>query len=101
MKSQFTVHNQQYEVALEKKERGEEDKFNPYGVTVTGQPGGAVEGTCQLTDRAIELAEEKAAAEGVSAGDLLARACGRSLASELVIRKLKPGFSFVVDYRWL
>jgi len=101
MKSQFTVHNQQYEVTLEKKERGEDDKFNPYAATVNGQPGGAVEGTCQITDRAIELADDKAASEDASAGDLLASACGRAITSELVIRKLKPGFSFVVDHRWL
>ena len=100
MKSKFTVKNQEYELALEKKERGEEDKFNPYGVTVSGQPGGTIQGTCQITDAALEAAMEQAAG-GASAGDLLAEACGRSIASELVLRKLKPDFSFVVDYRWV
>ena len=101
MRSKFTVKNQQYEVVLEKKERGEDDKFNPYGATVSGQPGGAVAGTCQVTDAALEAADESAADGGASPDDLLAQACGRSIASELVIRKLKADFSFVVDYRWL
>ena len=100
MKSKFTVKNTQYEVALEKGERGEEDKFHPFTATVTGQEGGAVRGVCQLTDRALEAATEQASG-GKSADDLLAEACGKSIASELVIRKLKPDFSFVVDYRWL
>lgn len=100
MKSKFTVKNKQYEVALEKGERGEEDKFHPFNATVTGQEGGAVHGVFQLTDRALEAASEKAAG-GNSADDLLAVACGKSLASELILRKLKPDFSFVVDYRWL
>lgn len=98
MKSTFTVKKQAYELALEKKERGEEDKFNPYSATVSGQPGGTVHGTCQVTDAALEAASDKG---GERAGDLVAEACGKSIASELVIRKLKPDFSFVVDYRWL
>jgi hypothetical protein len=100
MKSKFTVKKQDYEIALEKGERGEEDKFHPFTATVTGQAGGAVQGICQITDRAIEAAAEKAT-DGACADDVLATACGKSLASELVIRKLKPDFSFVVDYRWL
>jgi len=100
MKAKFTVKNRQYEVVLEKAERGEEDKFHPFRATVTGQEGGAVNGTCQLTDRALEAAGEKATG-GASADDVLANACGKSIASELFIRKLKPDFSFVVDYRWL
>ena len=101
MKSKFIVKNQEYEVALEKNERGEKDKFNPYSAEVSGQPDGPVQGICQITDAALEAADEKAVAGGASAGDLVAEACGKSIASELVIRKLEPGFSFVVDYRWL
>lgn len=97
MKSKFTVKDREYEVAIEKKDRGEEDKFNPYGATVSGQPGGNVQGTCQVTDAALEAAQAK----GGNAADHLAEACGKSIASELVIRPLKPDFSFVVDYRWL
>ncbi len=100
MKSKFTVKDRKYELALEKGERGEEDKFHPFTATVTGQEGGAVRGICQLTDRALEAANEKAKGDA-SAADVLAAACGKSIASELVIRKLKPDFSFVVDYRWL
>ena len=101
MRSKFTVQDTQYEVVLEKKERGEGDKFNPYGATVSGQASGNVAGTCRITDDALKLAEERTRAENVSSGDLLARACGKSLASELVIRKLASDFSFVVDHRWL
>ncbi len=101
MKSKFTVQDTQYEVVLEKKERGEKDKFNPYGATVSGQPSGNVAGTCRITDDALKLAEERSGSENLSSGDLVARACGKSLASELVIRKLEPDFSFVVDHRWL
>ena len=101
MKSKFTVQSQEYEVVLEKKERGEEDKFNPHRATVSGQPDGPVQGSCQITDAALEAADKKATGGGASAGDLVAEACGKSIASELVIRKLKPDFSFVVDYRWV
>ena len=99
MKSKFTVKSHEYEVALEKNERDEEDKFNPYRATVTGQSDGPVQGICQITDAAIEAADKNATSGG--AADLLAEACGKSIASELVIRGLKPDFSFVVDYRWL
>ena len=101
MKSTFSVKDTSYEITLEKKERGEGDKFNPYTARVSGQPGGVVEGTCQITDDALKAADELASSGGTSAGDLLAMACGKSLASELVIRKLQPEFSFVVDHRWL
>ncbi len=100
MQSKFTVKSHEYEVALEKSERGEEDKFNPYRATVTGQADGPVQGTCQITDAALEAADKSATSGGATTGDLLADACGKSLAAELVIRKLKPDFSFVVDYRW-
>lgn len=101
MKSTFTVQNKQYEITLEKKERAEGDKFHPYVARVSGQSDGVVEGTCQITDDALKEADELASSGGASALDLLAKACGKSLASELVIRKLEPEFSFVIDHRWL
>lgn len=101
MKSTFKVRDHEYQVVLEKRERGEGDKFNPYAATVTGQAAGPVSGTLQLTDSALEAASQKAPSEATAAEELLARACGRSLASEVLIRDLKPDFSFVVDHRWL
>jgi hypothetical protein len=101
MKSKFRVRDREYEVVLEKRAKGEADKFEPYGATVSGQPGGSVAGTLQFTPETIAAAEKKAAGKGESLGDLLARASGRSLAAEVVIRKLKPEFSFVIDHRWL
>jgi hypothetical protein len=103
MRSKFKVRDKEYEVVLEKRERAEADKFEPYGATVTvsGQAGGAVKGTLQFTPETIAAAEKQAAGKGESVGDLLARASGRSLAAEVLIRKLKPDFSFVVDHRWL
>lgn len=97
MKTSFKVRGKDYEAVIEKRERGEGDKYNPYGVTVTGQPGGSISGTLQLTDSALEAAQKK----GGDANGALASACGRSIAAELVIRKLKPDFSFIVDHRWV
>ena len=101
MKTTFQVRDRQYELSLEKRERAEGEKFNPFEITVSGQDGGSVTGTMQMTDDTLKDAEDKAASEGISSEALLGRACGRSLAAELVIRKLKPGFSFIVDHRWL
>ena len=101
MKTTFKVREQEYSVELTKKERAEEDKFNPYAAKVSGQAGGDIQGLMQITDAAIEMASEKASSGGSSEDDVFAKACGRSLASELLIRKLKPEFSFVLDYRWL
>lgn len=101
MKTTFKVRDKQYELSLERREKGEEDKFNPFTVTVSGQAGGPVTGTMQLTDEVLKKAEEETDSSSESAEALLARACARSLAAELVIRKLKPDFSFIVDHRWL
>lgn len=101
MKTTFQVHDRNYELSLEKRERAEGDKFNPYEITVSGQDGGPVTGTMQITDDTLKDAEEKASSEGTTAEALLAQACAHSLRAELVIRKLKPGFSFIVDHRWL
>ena len=101
MKAIFKVRDTEYTATLSKTEKGEEDKYNPYQVVVSGQLGGDVHGELQVTDEALKLADELAADNGSSTDVLLAEACGRSLAAELVIRKLHLGFSFVVDYRWL
>ena len=101
MRSTFIVKDCEYEIALEKLERSEGDKFNPYSVLVSVQGDTKLQGTCQVTDEALKMVGEQATAIGTSAGELLAQACAKSLASELVIRKLKPEFSFVVDHRWI
>lgn len=101
MRSKFNVGNREYEVVLEKRPRAEGDKFEPYGATVSGQPGGPVSGTLKLTPELVAAAEKKASESGTSSGDLLAQAGGRALAAEVLIRKLKPDFSFIVDHRWL
>lgn len=101
MRTKFTVRDREYEVVLEKRERGEAEKFQPFTATVSGQPGGPVRGTMQFTPEAYEAARKKASEGGTSEDELVARASGRSLASEVLIRKLKPEFSFVVDHRWL
>lgn len=97
MKTSFKVRGKAYEAVIEKRERGEGDKHHPYHVTVSGQPGGDVSGTLQLTDSALEAAQKK----GSDSDQALASACGRSITAELVIRKLKPDFSFIVDHRWV
>lgn len=96
MKTTFRVRDKEYELTLSRREPGEEDKFHLFAAIVSGQPGGPVTGQLQLTDEAIKKAEEQDSPERA-----LARACARSLASEVLIRKLEPDFSFVVDHRWL
>lgn len=100
MKATFTVKGRQYEVSIDKRERAEDDKHNPFSGSVSGQDGGAVQGSFQVTDGAIAAAEELAQSGSASAESLLATACGKAVAAELVIRKLRPDFSFVVDHRW-
>jgi hypothetical protein len=101
MKTTFQVRDRQYELSLDKRERAEGEKFNPFEITVSGQTDGAVTGTVQFTDDTLKDAEEQASSEGTTADALLAQASARALSAELVIRKLKPGFSFIVDHRWL
>jgi hypothetical protein len=101
MRTTFTVRNRKYELALEKREPGEGEKNHPYTATVSGQNGGSVRGTLQLTPGALEAAQKIVAAKGVSMDDLLVSAGARALAAEVLIRKLKPEFSFIVDHRWL
>lgn len=101
MRTTFTVRNRKYELILEKREPGEGEKNHPYTATVSGQNATPVRGTLQLTPGALEAAQKIAAAKSVSVDDLLAPAGARALAAEVLVRKLKPDFSFVVDHRWL
>jgi hypothetical protein len=101
MKTKFKVRDKEYDVVLERRAKGEGDKFEPFTATVSGQPQGPVKGTMQFTPEALEAAQKKAAADGTSLDELLVHASARSIAAEMVIRKLKPDFSLVVDYRWL
>lgn len=101
MRTTFKVRERDYDLVLERRQRGEGDTFQPFGVTVSGQPGGPVSGTLQLTDSLIQTADKTATSKESSAEELVTKACVRSIASELSFRKLKPDFSFVVDHRWL
>lgn len=103
MKASFKVREEEYQAEIRPADTpaSEDEKFKLYSVAVGGPGEGAVEGTLKLTLRAIEVAGERAATEGGSAEELLALGCARSLAAEVLIRKLKPEFSFVVDHRWI
>jgi len=101
MTTTFKVRDKEYRLEVSPAEKPEGEKFELYRGTLAGQDGGPVSGTFKLTAKAIELAREKASKESSAPDQLLARACGRSLASEILIRKLKPDFSFVVDHRWV
>jgi hypothetical protein len=101
MRTTFTVRNRKYELVLEKRQPGEGEKNHPFTASVSGQNGSPVRGTLQFTPGALDSGQKMAAAKGVSIDDLLASAGGRALTAEVLIRKLKPDFSFVVDHRWL
>ncbi len=101
MRTTFTVRNRKYELVLEKREPGEGEKNHPYTATVSGQNGSPVRGTLQFTAGALDAAQKMAAAKSGSIDDLLASAGGRALAAEVLVRKLKTDFSFIVDHRWL
>jgi hypothetical protein len=101
MKTTIEVRGKQYQIELGRPEKPEGEKFNLCPVRVQGQEGGEVRGTLKVTDLARERAKERASREGGNEDDWLARACGRSLAAEVLIRKLQPDFSFLVDHRWL
>lgn len=101
MRTTFTVRSRKYELVLEKREPGEGEKNHPYTASVSGQNGSPVRGTLQFTPGALDAAQKMAAAKGLSIDDLMASAGARALAAEVVVRKVKPDFSFVVDHRWL
>ncbi len=101
MKASFTVHGRSYEVEIFREGRSEDEKFEICRALVEGQVKGSVQGRLKLTTRALELAGERAEKEGGSAEEWLVRGCSLSLASEILIRKLEPDFSFVIDHRWV
>jgi hypothetical protein len=100
MKASFKVREEEYQVDIRPADTKDE-KFVLYSVAVGGQGEHSVDGILKLTPRAIEVADERATKEGGSAEEFLARGFARSLAAEVLIRKLKPEFSFVVDHRWI
>ncbi len=101
MKTTFEVRDESYEANIEPMERPEGEKFELYQVAVRGPDGRSVNGTFKLTDDAVALANEMAADQGGSAESWVAKGGARSLASEILIRKLEPDFAFVVDHRWI
>ncbi len=90
-----------YDIEIAPGERPEGDQFEIYRVALLDADGAQVNGTLKLTKTAILLAEQKAGEEGGTPEEWLARGCGRALAAEIVIRKPKPDFSFVIDHRWI
>ncbi len=109
MKASFKVREEEYQADIRPADSpdspdspdSKDEKFKLYSVAVRGQGEQSVDGLLKLTSRAIEVADERASKEGRSAEEFLARGCARSLAAEVLIRKLKPEFSFVVDHRWI
>jgi hypothetical protein len=101
MKTTFEVRSDSYEADITHVGKPEGEKFAIYEATVQGPESSSVKGTLKLTDTALALAAEKAKDQGETAEKWVARGCARSLASEALIRKLQPEFSFVVDHRWI
>jgi hypothetical protein len=100
MRADFQVRDKTYHAEIRPGEKTEDEKFQLYSVAVSGQ-NGAVEGTLKVTPQALDLAGKRASQEGGSAEEWLARGVAKSLAAEVLIRKLKPQFSFIVDHRWI
>jgi hypothetical protein len=101
MRASFKVRDREYQADIRPTDKAEDEKFKLYSVAVESQETAPVEGILKLTPGAIEVAGERASKEGGSADEWLARGCARSLAAEVLIRKLRPEFSFVVDHRWI
>lgn len=101
MRASFEVRNERYEVEMEKADDPEGEPFERYQVTVRDAEGDQVKGVLKLTDTALAAAEEMAEQKGGSREQWLAQGCSRSLAAEVLIRKLSPDFTFVVDHRWI
>jgi hypothetical protein len=101
MKTTFEVRRDSYEADITHVGKPEGETFEVYEVTVCGPESSPVHGTLKLTDTAVALAADKAKGEGETAEEWVARGCARSLASELLIRKLQSDFAFVVDHRWI
>lgn len=101
MRVSFDVRDESYEAEIYRVDKPEGEKLEICEAWVRGPGSNHVKGTFKLTDTALALAEEKAAQEGGSMDEWLARGCVGSMIAELVIRPLRSGFSFVVDHRWI
>lgn len=101
MKATFEVSSKFYNAEIRLVEKPAGEKFEICEVTVRGPDEGRVQGILKLTQDALDVADQRAAEEGGSAQDWLARGCARALAAEVVIRKLKSDFTFWVDHRWV
>ncbi len=77
-------------------EKGEKDKHQPYRALVRPEGGDEIEGFFLVTDLAATAATERGDADAQ-----LAAAFGRALTAELAMRRLAPGFRFVLDHRWV
>lgn len=100
-KASFTVRDKVYNAVIHRGAQPEGEKFEMYQATVSDPEGIDIKGTLKLTGTATLLAEQRAKEEGGTPEEWVARGCGRSLAAEVLIRKLKPDFTFVVDHRWI
>lgn len=100
-KATFQVSDKSYSAEIHQVEKPEGEKFEICEVTVQSPDEGPVRGLLKLTPEALLMADQRAEEEGGVAQDWLARGCARALAAEVVIRKLKSDFSFVVDHRWI
>ena len=100
-KTTFKVHDKVYDAEIHRGEQPEGEKFEVYQASVRDPEGTEVKGSFKLTETATLLAVQKAQEGGGTPAEWVARGCGRSLAAEVLIRKLKPDFSFVVDHRWI
>jgi hypothetical protein len=101
MKTRFEVRNQSFEADIHRIDKPEGEKFENWEVSVRDADGVIVKGNLKLADAAVALAKEKSSEEGGSVEEWVVRGSARSLAAEIVIRPLKPNFSFVVDHRWI
>jgi len=77
-------------------ERGEKDKHQPWRATLRPENGEQVEGYFLVTDLAAEAAEKDG-----NPDSRLGTAFSRAIIAELAMRRLKSGFRFVVDHRWV
>ena len=101
MRTSFEVRDKSYEADINPIEKPEGEKFEICQASVRIPDGTLIAGTLRLTDTAVALAEEMAGKRGGSVEEWLSQGCIRSLSAELVIRPLKPDFTFVVDHRWI
>jgi hypothetical protein len=101
MRTSFEVRNKSYEADINPIQKPESEKFEICEASVRTPDGRLITGILKLTETAVALAEEKAGERGGSVEEWLSHGCISSLAAELVIRPLKPDFTFVVDHRWI